>query len=173
MNTESVDQGFELLAKSTVTREQEFREVCASVRQELEASPAGEVLFPALDRKLGESGGYAFMWMDILDIGDLCEALLSGKASEELFPNQLASVIVSLLNVWRKLRQDRVELTENEFKVLLAIKRNNRGIESISTFSGLSESVVRTTIAGLKSRNYKKSVTLLEENSEGELTTRF
>ena len=173
MNTGEASRRFELLLKDTGDKERELRRVFASLTQELEATSSNDDTFPALDRKIGFEweGGYAFLWGDIIEIGNIADALLQN--GPRLSPNQLAKVVIALLHSWQKLRKVRVEIDEDEFKVMLAIKRGNKDITSIARFSELDTSRVNEIVDSLKGRQYNESLNLVEVSNSGDISTQF
>jgi hypothetical protein len=172
MNAAEVDRGFDFLVESS-PHKGEMRQVVAAVRQALETDSSGNLVFPAVEKAIGEKRGYAFQWADIVDIGVIAEALLGGVAAGTLLPNQLATVIVSLLKFWQQLRKVRVELSENEYKVLIAVKRGNSDVSSISKYTGLPDVTVNDVVAALKNREYQERVYLLEVGDQGQIATQF
>lgn len=173
MNKDEASRGIDLLLKDTGDKERELRRVFASLIQELEATSSNTDTFPALDRKVGLewAGGYAFLWGDIIDLGNIADALL--QSGPPLSPNQLAKVVIALLQSWQKLRKVRVEIDEDEFKVMLAIKRGNKDITSIARFTELNASRVNEIVNSLKCRQYNESLNLVEVSSSGDFSTQF
>jgi len=124
----------------------------------------------ALDRSLDEPGGAAFLWEDVLALGDAYDLLRS--VLDDLSPERASGVLVKLVLAWRRLRQVRVALDADEFEVLLAVKRGARDTASIAANSKLSPDRVLVVVNGLKARTYKPGVPLVETDASG-LLTRF
>jgi hypothetical protein len=124
----------------------------------------------ATDPSLTGAGGAAFLWEDVLTIGDLVDVLrpmLGGFA-----PNESAKLLVKLLSTWGQLRRTRVMLSKAEFAVLLAVKRGRKTAAEISAYTGIDRPTVQSTIDALSARHYKEEITLLEGSPDA-LATKF
>jgi hypothetical protein len=131
---------------------------------------AGAEGLPALDPTVGGGGGAAFLWEDVLAVGDLIDA--TRPFLESLAPNEGAKLLVDLLGIWRRLREQRVVLDEAEFAVLRAVKRGCHTPQQVASYSGLDAPVVAGAIERLKTRQYRREISLIEESAAG-LITRF
>lgn len=171
MKREELDRGFEFIAATTDAR---MDEVQSALTVLADAIGVGEsrLEFPALDRRIIGEGGYAFRWEDVLEIGELCEILVSGTGGI-LLPNQLAAVLKSLLQSWQRLRKARVELSEVEFKIIRAVSRGYRDFPAIVKLTGLSDEVVRKVVSELLTRKYGEAIPLVEADEQGLLSTKF
>ncbi len=169
MTREELDRGIEFLVGTTDAPKDELRKALTAFA---DAASAGEkgVEFPAFDKRLGKEGGYAFLWGDVLAIGEICEDLVTGGI---LLPTQLAAVLKTLLTSWLRLRKVRVELSENEFKIMRAVSRGQRELSAVAKLTGLPDAVVRDVVSELAKRKYAESVPLIESDAQGLLSTRF
>ena len=121
-----------------------------------------------LDMNLFKDGGYVFLWDDVIVLGDIVDALLSFGHP----PNELGEMAWKLLGAWRRMRKVRVKLTEDEFRVLRAIKTGNSTTPTIASSASIAEPAVDAALANLRQKRYKDDIPLIEEQ-DGKLTTRF
>jgi len=87
----------------------------------------------ALDPNIGEAGGAAFLWEDVLKFGDGMDAVQS-LIKDGLNPKQAVDLIVRLIKSWHQLRSVRVELDRDGFMVLRAVHRGRTSVQAIASF---------------------------------------
>jgi hypothetical protein len=131
---------------------------------------AEEGSLKALDRSIGVSGGAAFLWDDVLSVGDAYELLSS--ALDLMPPDKAAHALITLALFWRRLRGVRIFLNEDEFQVLRAVKRGATTVSSVVTRTNLTTEAASDVVERLKRLPYKEGIFLLEED-DGQLRTQF
>ena len=137
----------------------------------VEGIPESELGWQALDPNLStKGGGTAFLWEDVLAIGDAAD--IAADLLDLLSPLDAAKVILKMVLVWKRLRQVRVHLNHDEFKVLRAIKRGYSKIDEIAEYTDLPRDRVDEVIQELKIRKYREEIHLVED-LDGQLTTKF
>ncbi len=113
-------------------------------------------------------GGAAFLWEDVLDLGDVIDTL-----SDFSFPPEKLRLIAwKLLSAWTALRKVRVELNEHEFRTIRAVKAGKKTIAEIASYTKLSPAQAGGAVNSLRSKRYKQDVPLIEGDDQS-LTTRF
>ncbi len=135
-------------------------------------NPAGGG-FRAMDPILSsKGGGYAFLWHDVLDAAEICDILLAMPASRPL-PNQLAAVVSALVGLWSRLRTLRVELNEDEFRVVRAVKSGRKTISGVAQVTELDLGRVDIAVKSLVQKRYAETVPVLTMAGDGTLATPF
>jgi len=124
----------------------------------------------AIESGIFGSGGYAFAWEDVLGLSDAAAATAAVIAN--LPVADAALVLLAIFEFWKRLRRNRIELTKNEMRVLLAVKRGCRTARAIAASAGLDESAAASVVDGLKSRFYHDRIPLME-GGEGGFSTDF
>lgn len=120
----------------------------------------------AVDRTLlGSSGGYAFHWEDVLEVGDAWDALEAIRSG--FSPMETAKLVVALVKGWRRLRAVRVSLTPAQFRVLRAVKRGRGTVEAIAAYTGLSAAAVTAATTELAALRYRQDIPLLTVTAAG------
>jgi len=119
--------------------------------------------FEALDPNLvPKTGGYAFLWEDVIGLSDAAQLLAQSPELFALDPAALGKLAVRLAVKWGKLRQLREPLNEEEFRVLHAVRQGSTTASDIATVTGLELSQVETLCNELMSRKYGNDLPLLE-----------
>ncbi len=122
----------------------------------------------AIESHLEKEGGVAFLWQDILEWGDIID-LIPEFIQHGLSPTQALSIAKNVAKVWQRLRNTRVELSENEFLVLRAIKKiGTRGanVEEVTNYTGLTLEIVDETLKNLGKRFYKNEIPLVKSGQD-------
>ena len=123
-----------------------------------------------LDPNITGGGGAAFLWEDVVALGDAVDAAVDLLG--DFSPTDGAKLLWSMVGLWRQLRKVRVELTRDEFRVLRAIKRGNRTVPAIAAYATLAPATVDDVVRRLQSRRYREEIPLVEAGQDG-LSTRF
>jgi hypothetical protein len=122
-----------------------------------------------LDKKLISEGGYAFLVSDLVSVDDLMKIFSELGVPLEV---QAGKAIAKILQLYSKLREIRIELSEPEFIVLRGIKR---GLSSRAALAeGLMLPLEKVELAlktmADKSKLYKPP---LFSEDDGKLSTIF
>ena len=173
MNKLELEKALELLAITAGKDRASAEQIYASIPTILQDSGTGKMSFPALDPNWDKPGGFAFLWSDVLDIGEIVETLLKAGLGEQLFPNQLAEVAVALVKNWSRIRKVRVELNEDEFKVVLAAKQGFDSFRSIADSTKLPEPRVQEICTDLAKREYGDKINVIHLGKDGKVATPF
>lgn len=145
--------------------------ITAAVSDLLEAVIDNEAGWQALDPKIPVSkGGTAFLWSDILGIGDAAD--VAGELLGDFTPLDAAKILLKMAVFWRQLRSIRVDLTREQFMVLRAVKKGNSDTKSIAGYTGLPQDTVDRVVSELQKLRYKEDIPLIE-TSEGGLNSKF
>jgi len=110
-----------------------------------------------------DSGGYAFLWTDVLALGEVMEALSSTGQTNEV----IIEAVRKLLAVWRRLREVRVPLSRAQFRVLQCIRTGFATEDAIASKAVLSRAIVDETLQQLESLHYKGNVPLASKGPDG------
>jgi hypothetical protein len=147
--------------------EERGQEISSAVLSQLSRQVDGR---SAIDPAVFRSGGKAFQWEDVLGLSDAVAAT-SGMIAN-LPVGDAALILVGLLEFWRRLRRVRLSLTENEMRILLAVKHGCVTVNAIAASSSLDPVTVASLVQGLRSRVYHDRVALIS-GDEGGLYTEF
>lgn len=121
-----------------------------------------------IDPNLFGGGGAVFLWEDVLDLGDIIDAL----ADFNFPPDKLGLMAWKLLSTWTTLRKVRVMLTESEFRTIRAVKAGKQTPVEIANYTRLPPADVEQAIMSLRSKRYKQDLPLIEGDDQT-LTTKF
>ena len=142
-----------------------------SIVRELAAESEAAEQRRALERGIGSSKSYAYLWSDLLRLESALEVLGASLKGEA----QIAG-IKALLKFWITLRDVRVELDEDQANVLRAVRRKGESGASrrdlAEALPDFDESKLQTLVADLKKKTYKGEIPMLEERG-GRYVTRF
>jgi hypothetical protein len=166
LDQEAMKRGFEVI----------LSEYPADVQQELRSALmdgflSAEPGLHQLDPDLIKGGGAAFLWEDVLDLGDMLDAVRSVESG--FAPNELAILLVRLFAFWRRLRTVRVSLSEQQFRVLRAIKTGRKTIADIAAMTGIPHDRIQETLNEMRMVEYKAATVPLVDGDDGSLATRF
>jgi hypothetical protein len=123
----------------------------------------------ALDKTLlsekgeDDAGGYAFLWSDVLVLEELIP-LLHNSLSD---PNQVVPLLKQIFTMWQKIREIRVPLSDNQYRVLSCVKSGISNPRDIASSTGLLEVKVMETLNELKVIEYgENGLTLVNQDKD-------
>ncbi|MDX1388036.1 MAG: hypothetical protein R3344_02545 [Acidobacteriota bacterium] len=147
------------------------RDVAEALRDVIaQGAPGSDDDFRALDPSVLGEGGQAFLWEDVLTLAELADA--TGPLLPELDPVEAAKLLLSLATAWKRMRSVRVPLTEREYRVLKAVKRECKSVSEIADRAGIDRAKVEAAIESLRAKRYKVDTPLLD-GEDGNLSTVF
>jgi hypothetical protein len=151
-----------------------------ALKDQIVVGASGELSFKVLDPNVypWAKGGAAFLWSDVLTLGDIIDALGEHKLEDVLMPDQWSAVVRALFGralfgAWTRMRAMRVELDDKQFRVMRAVKRGHCTLAEIAKFAELSMEETHAIIDNLKGTYYRDEIPLLESSEDGGLRTRF
>lgn len=124
----------------------------------------------ALDYDLLSGGGFAFSWQDVFGLAEAADS--ASSLLSDLAPADASLVLLSMVKFWRRLRNVRVQLNGDEFRVLRAIKVGCSSRNSIAATTGMTLESIDSIVGELRRRVYKDEFSLIE-GDEGTFATRF
>lgn len=116
-----------------------------------------------------DAGGYAFLWADVLAMDALAAALF-GVVQDH---TKMVPLLREVFGVWRRLREVRVPLTREQFRVLACIKSGVDTEQGIVGRTGFDGARVARALADLQRMTYKKGQPLVRKGVGGQWTTDF
>jgi hypothetical protein len=117
------------------------------------------------------TGGYAFRWDDVLALSTIIDALKAAPAASGDV-SKLWPALIGLVRIWGRLREVRIAINEEEYRVLRAVKSGAGTREDIATASKMEIARVADTLKGLQARKYMDKTPLVEVQGD-RYTTRF
>jgi len=136
--------------------------------------PHSDVEERAIDRSVTSKDSYVFLWKDLLTLSDCVET--AGNAPADAGDAKLL-LLKALAQFWIKLRSIRVEITEDETKVLRAVKAAQKKkpltMKQLPRASGLDQAPAYTAAMTLMTKMYQDKTPLLSKDGQEQLTTPF